>query len=89
MAGDTLRAMRRRLQTHVIPEISSRRLELRQRLSDGAFGTVFVADAHGLPAYGGTRCDDDDDEDADDKGAPDTRLVAVKFLAETAGEEER
>ncbi len=91
--SDTLRAMRHRLQTHVIPEVSPRHLELRQRLSDGAFGTVFVADARGLPAYGGTREEEVEGSEAEEGGGGggrgEARLVAVKFLAETAGEEER
>ena len=50
---DSLRAMRRRLESHVVPSLSGSRLALRRKLSEGAFGTVYVADAPaGLPEYG-------------------------------------
>ena len=70
--------MRARLETHVVPELTGSQLSLRQRLSEGAFGTVYVADAHGLPEYGRSN------SELDSK-----RLVAVKFLSETASEQEK
>ena len=60
-----------------MPEISPSCLSLRQRLSEGAFGTVYVAEARGVPDYGGDRADNN------------TKLVAVKFLADTATEQEK
>ncbi len=68
--------MRARLETHMVPEICADRLSLRQRLSEGAFGTVYVADAFGLPDYGGTE-------------GKEKTLVAVKFLSESATQQEK
>ena len=73
--------MRARLHTHVVPELNADRLSLRQRLSEGSFGTVYVADAHGLPEYGGIDMEEDDGENK--------RLVAVKFLSENASAEHK
>ncbi len=42
---------------------------------------MFVASARGLPAYGGGEEEEERDED--------DRLVAVKFLADSASREER
>ncbi len=69
--------MRRRLETHVVPEVTSEDIELRQRLSQGAFGTVYVGTVRNVPKYG---------EELEEE---DSKLVAVKFLSETATEQER
>ena len=80
---DSLRAMRRRLESHVVPALSGSRLSLRRKLSEGAFGTVYVADAAGLPDYGSR-------EIVACGTSPDgNRLVAVKFLADNASDQER
>lgn len=91
--------MRARLETHVVPSLTGSQLSLRQRLSEGAFGTVYVADVRGIPDYGvrtigggggssssrsnttTTTASSDDDEDK--------KLVAVKFLSDSASEQER
>ena len=73
--------MRRRLESHVVPALTGARLSLRRKLSEGAFGTVYVADAAGLPEYGSRDIV---------SGSPDgNRLVAVKFLADNASDQER
>ena len=46
---------------------------------------MFVASARGLPAYGGGG----EEEEERDDGGDDGRLVAVKFLADSASREER
>lgn len=88
--------MRSRLETHVIPELTGNQLSLRQRLSEGAFGTVYIADAHGLPEYGGGGAAATKDNSAasssssgEDEGGGSKRLVAVKFLSESASEQEK
>jgi len=75
---DTLKAVRARLKEHKVPAVEPSQLSLRQRLSEGAFGTVYVADARGLPDYGKNESEDDG-----------VKLVAVKFLADSATDEER
>ena len=80
---DSLRAMRRRLESHVVPALTGARLSLRRKLSEGAFGTVYVADAAGLPEYGSR---DIISGIGSDNG---NRLVAVKFLADNSSEQER
>ena len=93
--SDSLRAMRSRLETHVVPSLSGSQLSLRQRLSEGAFGTVYIADALGLPEYGGMasrRLDDgiggSEEEEKEVEGGV-KRQVAVKFLSEAADEQEQ
>ena len=75
-----LRGMRARLETHVIPKLSGSQLSLKQRLSEGTFGTVYVADAHGLPEYG---------KNVEDVSSGSKSLVAVKFLSDAASQEEK
>ena len=74
--------MRRRLESHVVPALTGARLSLRRKLSEGAFGTVYVADAAGLPEYGSR-------DIVDGGGSDGNRLVAVKFLSDNASEQER
>ena len=52
-----------------------------RKLSEGAFGTVYVADAAGLPEYGS--------RDIVGSSPDGNRLVAVKFLADNASDQER
>lgn len=73
--------MRRRLESHVVPALTGSRLSLRRKLSEGAFGTVYVADAAGLPEYGS--------RDIAASSPDGNRLVAVKFLADNASDQER
>ena len=87
--SDSLRAMRSRLETHVIPELTGNQLSLRQRLSEGAFGTVYIADAHGLPEYGGAAAAAKEAAATAATAEENKRLVAVKFLSETASEQEK
>ncbi|XP_034232480.1 discoidin domain-containing receptor 2-like isoform X2 [Thrips palmi] len=72
---DVLRSLKRRLQT-AVPEFPQHRLKLLARLGDGAFGTLYVAEADGIPEYGTTV-------------SVGKRLVAVKFLNQGAGEKEK
>lgn len=73
----------------MVPSLTGSQLSLRQRLSEGAFGTVYVADAIGLPEYGGRTIAEEHNVDDDDEDDGEKRLVAVKFLSDTASEQER
>ncbi|KAK3922818.1 Discoidin domain-containing receptor 2 [Frankliniella fusca] len=72
---DVLRSLKRRLQT-AVPEFPRHRLRMLARLGEGAFGTLYVAEADGIPEYGTTT-------------SLGKRLVAVKFLNQGAGEKEK
>eukprot|EP00095_Tigriopus_kingsejongensis_P008801 maker-scaffold1329_size47409-snap-gene-0.14 protein:Tk08801 transcript:maker-scaffold1329_size47409-snap-gene-0.14-mRNA-1 annotation:"discoidin domain-containing receptor 2 isoform x7" len=75
LLGDPQPSLALKLQSHVVPEISPHQLNLRRKLSEGVFGTVWIADAHGLPRYG--RRQDGTPGEA-------SSLVAIKFLADHA-----
>ena len=78
--------MRARLETHIVPELTRGQLSLKQRLSEGEFGTVYLADAHNIPDYGGG--DDENDVNGEDEGL-NKKLVAVKFLSKNASQQEK
>ena len=80
-----MEALKSRLKTHVVPSLTGSQLNLRQRLSEGIYGTVYIADAHGLPDYGRSVADNANDED----GENNKKLVAVKFMPDSASEEEK
>ncbi|XP_061719927.1 discoidin domain-containing receptor 2-like isoform X1 [Cydia pomonella] len=68
--------MKRRLETTNVIEFPRHRLRMISKLAEGAFGTVYVAEADGVPEYNGTI-------------TPEKRLVAVKFLCHDASAKER
>ena len=81
---DSMEALKSRLKNHNVPSLSGSQLSRRQRLSEGVYGTVYIADAHGLPDYGRSTA-----ENRGEDGEPARKLVAVKFLPETASQEEK
>ncbi|CAH2034880.1 unnamed protein product, partial [Iphiclides podalirius] len=68
--------MKRRLETTNVIEFPRHRLRMISKLAEGAFGTVYVAEADGVPEYNGTI-------------SSEKRLVAVKFLCHDASPKER
>lgn len=73
---DSLRAMKARIESSTLTMVSSNQINHRQQLSDGAFGTVFVADVNGVPGYGG-------------KGDKGKKLAAVKYMSLEVSDQER
>ncbi|XP_041987229.1 discoidin domain-containing receptor 2-like [Aricia agestis] len=73
---DVLVDLKRRLETTNVIEFPRHRLRMISKLAEGAFGTVYIAEADGVPEYSGTI-------------TPEKRLVAVKFLAHDASPNER
>ncbi|XP_026277610.2 discoidin domain-containing receptor 2-like isoform X2 [Frankliniella occidentalis] len=73
---EVMRSLKKRLQSVTVPEFARHRLRMLARLGEGAFGTLYVAEAEGIPDYGGGN-------------SMDTRLVAVKFLNQGASEKEK
>lgn len=59
-----------------VPEFPRHRLRMLSKLSEGAFGTVYVAEADGILEY--SSCT-----------SLGKRLVAVKFLLQDASEKEK
>ncbi|CAB3226095.1 unnamed protein product [Arctia plantaginis] len=68
--------LKRRLETTNVIEFPRHRLRMISKLAEGAFGTVYVAEADGVPEYNGTI-------------SSEKRLVAVKFLCHDANLKER
>ncbi|XP_050683737.1 discoidin domain-containing receptor 2-like isoform X2 [Leptidea sinapis] len=68
--------LKRRLETTNVIEFPRHRLRMISKLAEGAFGTVYVAEADGVPEYNGTVTSEN-------------RLVAVKFLCHDASLKER
>ncbi|XP_031767300.1 discoidin domain-containing receptor 2-like isoform X3 [Galleria mellonella] len=68
--------LQRRLETTNVIEFPRHRLRMISKLAEGAFGTVYVAEADGVPEYNGTITSE-------------KRLVAVKFLCHDATLKER
>ncbi|XP_075990711.1 discoidin domain-containing receptor 2-like isoform X1 [Anticarsia gemmatalis] len=68
--------LKRRLETTNVIEFPRHRLRMISKLAEGAFGTVYVAEADGVPEYNGTITSE-------------KRLVAVKFLCHDATVKER
>ncbi|BET00240.1 Discoidin domain-containing receptor [Nesidiocoris tenuis] len=73
---DVLTALKRRLEQTTVPEFPRHRLRMITQLGEGAFGTVYVAEADGIPEYGMS-------------ASLGKRLVAVKFLLNSATEKEK
>ncbi|XP_012056356.1 PREDICTED: epithelial discoidin domain-containing receptor 1-like [Atta cephalotes] len=72
---EVLSALKRRLEQTSVPLFPRHRLRMLSKLAEGAFGTVYVAEAEGIPEYGTTT-------------TLGKRLVAVKFLLPEASEKE-
>ncbi|CAG9558828.1 unnamed protein product [Danaus chrysippus] len=68
--------LKRRLENTEVIEFPRHRLRMISKLAEGAFGTVYVAEADGVPEYEGGVCSE-------------KRLVAVKFLCSDASLNER
>ncbi|XP_054275627.1 discoidin domain-containing receptor 2-like [Macrosteles quadrilineatus] len=73
---DVLTALKRRLENTQVPQFPRHRLRMLSKLGDGAFGTVYIAEADGIPEYGSP-------------ASLGNRLVAVKFLLHNATEKEK
>lgn len=73
---EVLSALKRRLEQTAVPEFPRHRLRMLSKLAEGAFGTVYVAEADGIPEYGSA-------------ASLGKRLVAVKFLLHDACEREK
>ncbi|XP_057663991.1 discoidin domain-containing receptor 2-like [Diorhabda carinulata] len=73
---DAIAALKNRLDGNNLKEIPRHRLRMLTKLSEGAFGTVYIAEADSINEFSSTFCRL-------------TRLVAIKFLKETAGDKER
>ncbi|KYM94354.1 Discoidin domain-containing receptor 2, partial [Cyphomyrmex costatus] len=73
---EVLSALKRRLEQTSVPLFPRHRLRMLSKLAEGAFGTVYVAEAEGIPEYGTTT-------------TLGKRLVAVKFLLPKASEKEK
>ncbi|XP_060809572.1 discoidin domain-containing receptor 2 isoform X2 [Amyelois transitella] len=68
--------LKRRLESSNVIEFPRHRLRMISKLAEGGFGTVYVAEADGVPEYNGTITSE-------------KRLVAVKFLCHDATAKER
>ncbi|KAL0101425.1 hypothetical protein PUN28_018925 [Cardiocondyla obscurior] len=73
---EVLSALKKRLEQTSVPLFPRHRLRMLSKLAEGAFGTVYVAEAEGIPEYG-------------TKTTLGKRLVAVKFLLPEASEKEK
>ncbi|XP_015126080.1 epithelial discoidin domain-containing receptor 1 isoform X2 [Diachasma alloeum] len=74
---EVLTALKRRLEQSTVPLFSRHRLRMLSKLAEGAFGTIYVAEAEGIPDYGTSIT------------TLGKRLVAVKFLLPEASEKEK
>ncbi|XP_051161708.1 discoidin domain-containing receptor tyrosine kinase B-like [Leptopilina boulardi] len=73
---EVLSALKKRLEQTSVPLFPRHRLRMLSKIADGAFGSVYVAEAEGIPEYGTTT-------------TLGKRLVAVKFLLPEANEKEK
>lgn len=73
---DILGALKRRLEQTNVIEFPRHRLRMLSKLAEGAFGTVYIAEADGVPEYNGML-------------STEKQLVAVKFLSHDASVKER
>ncbi|XP_076386248.1 discoidin domain-containing receptor 2 isoform X1 [Megachile rotundata] len=73
---EVLSALKRRLEQTSVPLFPRHRLRMLSKLGEGAYGTVYVAEAEGIPEYGTTT-------------SVGKRLVAVKFLLSEACEKQK
>ncbi|XP_049818971.1 epithelial discoidin domain-containing receptor 1-like [Aethina tumida] len=73
---EALAALKKRLEETTPTEFPRHRLRMLSKLSEGAFGTVYIAEADGISEYSSTL-------------SLGTRLVAIKFLGEDASDKEK
>ncbi|XP_014208586.1 discoidin domain-containing receptor 2-like [Copidosoma floridanum] len=73
---EVLSALKKRLEQTNVPLFPRHRLRMLSKLAEGAFGSVYIAEAEGIPEYGTTT-------------SLGKRLVAVKFLLPEANEKEK
>ncbi|KAH0810624.1 hypothetical protein GEV33_012167 [Tenebrio molitor] len=73
---EALTALKKRLDDTQLMEFPRHRLRMLSKLSEGAFGTVYIAEADGIAEYSSSI-------------SIGTRLVAIKFLGENATEKEK
>ncbi|XP_011501305.1 PREDICTED: discoidin domain-containing receptor 2-like [Ceratosolen solmsi marchali] len=73
---EVLSALKKRLEQTSVPLFPRHRLRMLSKLAEGAFGSVYIAEAEGIPEYGTTT-------------TLGKRLVAVKFLLPEANEKEK
>ncbi|XP_018324975.1 epithelial discoidin domain-containing receptor 1 [Agrilus planipennis] len=73
---EPLLALRKRLEETTIAEFPRHRLRMLSKLSEGAFGTVYIAEADSISEYSSVV-------------SLGKRLVAIKFLGENASEKEK
>ncbi|XP_050300890.1 discoidin domain-containing receptor 2-like [Anthonomus grandis grandis] len=71
---EALAILKKRLEETTIKEFPRHRLRMLSKLSEGAFGTVYIAEADGIDEY---------------SSPLDTRLVAIKFLGDSATDKEK
>ncbi len=69
--AELLSALKSRAESLMIPELSLSKLHLVQRIANGAFGTVYKAEAEHIPEYGSAVYTS-------------RRLVAAKYLPNTS-----
>ncbi|KAL7292879.1 hypothetical protein TKK_0013549 [Trichogramma kaykai] len=73
---EVLLALKKRLEQTSVPVFPRHRLRMLSKLAEGAFGSVYIAEAEGIPEYGSST-------------TLGKRLVAVKFLLPEANEKEK
>ena len=74
---ELLAALRCRAEVMTIPELAPSQLYLTQRIANGAFGTVYKAEAENLPDYGTASMG------SHQQKMP-KKLVAAKYLPQTS-----
>lgn len=73
---EALTALKKRLDDMSLTEFPRHRLRMISKLSEGAFGTVYIAEADGIQEYSTSV-------------SVDNKLVAIKFLGDQASEKEQ
>ncbi|RZF45738.1 hypothetical protein LSTR_LSTR013924 [Laodelphax striatellus] len=74
---DVMSALRRRLETNVVPEFPRHRVRMLSKLGQGAYRAVYIAEADGISDYGGS------------SSSNGKKLVAVRSLLHNATEADR
>ncbi|XP_017770325.1 PREDICTED: epithelial discoidin domain-containing receptor 1-like [Nicrophorus vespilloides] len=73
---EAINALRKRFEEVVLPEFPRHRLRMLSKLSEGAFGTVYIAQADGIVDHSSNL-------------SLGTKLVAIKFLGDTSTQKEK